>query len=113
MAGAVELVHHLADQRPGRGAAALARAVGENGVAGLVAAAAVGVEGARAGLSSALGAETAAQVVGLGSTELASRVRTQVEGGAAPALDILASSDLADDAASRLLLRRAVLKDLA
>ena len=99
-----------ADRGRARAAGRLVRSVG-SGAAALLGASAVGLGAARAALTSLLGAD-ATPAVELATADLAARTAEQSRAGAEPARAVLASSDLADDAASRLRLRLAVLKDL-
>ena len=99
-----------ADRGRARAASRLVRSVG-SGAAALIGASAVGLGAARAALTTFLGDETTAVVDGA-TADLAVKAAQQADSGAVPARAALASSDLADDAASRLRLRLAVLKDL-
>ena len=100
------------DRKTARGMVRLVRAVGEDGAAAVVSLAAAGVADARGALTAALGREVSGAVVGRVAGNLAERVAEQARFGAAAAESFLAASDLADDAASRLRLRLAVLKRL-
>ena len=98
------------DRGRARAAGRLVRSVG-SGAAALLGASAVGLGAARAALTDLLGAD-ATPAVEQAVADLAARAAEQARAGAEPARTALASSDLADDAASRLRLRLAVLKDL-
>ncbi|WP_024288923.1 dynamin family protein [Cellulomonas sp. KRMCY2] len=100
------------DRRRRRRIARLTRAVGDDGVATLLAAAAAGLEPASAVLAAMLGPGAADDAVGHLTEDLAERAGQQARSGVAPAVAELASDDLADDAASLLRLRLAVLKGL-
>lgn len=96
----------------GRAAHAVLKGLGPDASGTLVAAAAVGLGAARAMLTRALGTGPTEDVVGAVTEDLARRAHEAAVGGAAPARAVLAAPDLADDAASRLSLRLAVLKGL-
>jgi len=101
-----------ADKRVARRARRLLAGVGEDGAGTLVALAAAGLGGVSARLDVALGRQTTDDVVGRTRTDLATRVAEQVRAATVPPLAVLDVPDLADDAASRLRLRLAVLKGL-
>ncbi|MBC7290480.1 MAG: dynamin family protein [Actinotalea sp.] len=90
----------------------LVKALGAPGAATLLAAAASGLGAAGVLLTRQLGAEATQGGVRRLQDDLAARVRAQARAGADPARAVLAAPDLADDAASRLRLRLAVLKGL-
>lgn len=90
----------------------LVKAVGTPGAATLLAAAAAGLGAAGVLLTRVLGPEATQVAVRRLQDDLAARVRAQARSGADPARAVLAAPDLADDAASRLRLRLAVLKGL-
>lgn len=112
--GVLPVLRSVAAERPEARAAAerLLQDLGDDGAATLVACAAGGVDGAALVLTRALGAGVAAAVTAAVASDLATRARTQALRGGDPALAVLAAPDLADDAASRLRLRLAVLKGL-
>ena len=114
---------HLEDLAAGRGAATgdralarqatrLVRTAGAAGAGTLVAAAAVGLGAAHVLLEQALGGVGARELAALVAQDLGDRAHDQTMAGAAPVRTTLASDHLADDAASRLRLRLAVLKGL-
>lgn len=114
MLAAVQELRHLGGftgRRAARGTARLLRAVGDDGAGALAAAAAVGLGSAAAALTSVLG-DAAHDLVRRFGADLAARAAEQARAGADPARAVLATPDLADDAASRLRLRLAVLKGL-
>jgi hypothetical protein len=90
----------------------LVKGLGEPGAGTLVAAAGAGLGAAGVLLTRVLGPEVTQGVVRRLQDDLAARVRAQARTGADPARAVLAAPDLADDAASRLRLRLAVLKGL-
>lgn len=90
----------------------LVKGVGLAGAATLLAAAGAGLGAAGVLLTRLLGSETTQGAVRRLQDDLAARVRAQARAGADPARAVLAGPDLADDAASRLRLRLAVLKGL-
>ena len=90
----------------------LVKAVGAPGAATLLAAAAAGLGAAGVLLTRVLGPEATQVAVRRLQDDLAARVRAQARSGVDPARAVLAAPDLADDAASRLRLRLAVLKGL-
>ncbi len=87
----------------------LARHSGAEGAATVIAAAAVGVGAARVTAQEAIGDVARGMTVAV-ATDLETAVAEQVRAGAANVSALLASEHLADDAASVLRLRRAVLK---
>ena len=91
--------------------AALARSIGVEAVAAVALAGAAGVVGAERLAGALLGSAGQGLVVRL-RDDLADRVRTQVDAESGVADPVLADPDLAADAASRLQLRLAVLKEL-
>lgn len=91
--------------------AALARSVGVEAVAAVALAGAAGVVGAERLAGALLGSAGQGLVVRL-RDDLAERVRAQVDAESGVADPVLADPDLAADAASRLQLRLAVLKEL-
>lgn len=91
--------------------AALARSVGVEAVAAVALAGAAGVVGAERLAGALLGSAGQGLVVRL-RDDLADRVRAQVDAESGVADPVLADPDLAADAASRLQLRLAVLKEL-
>ncbi len=91
------------------GIARLTRPAGAAGAATVVAAAAVGVGAARIVAQEAIGDATRGLTVAC-AAELEAAVVAQVGAGASRVRDLLSSPHLADDAASVLRLRRAVLK---
>lgn len=101
-----------AGRKEAAGADRLAKGVGEPGAATLLAAAASGLGAAGVLLTRVLGPDVAARAVRRLQDDLAARVRAQARAGADPARTVLSAPDLADDAASRLRLRLAVLKGL-
>ena len=101
-----------AETATARRALGLRVGLGEDGAGTVVALAAAGLSEARLGLVRALGREATDDVVGNVRTDLESRVAEQVRAAIAPALGVLSVADLADDAASRLRLRLAVLKGI-
>lgn len=114
---------HVEELAAGRGAAAedralarqaarLVRAAGTAGAGTVVAAAAVGLGSARVLLEQALGGPGAQALAATVAQDLAHRAHEQAAAGAQPVRATLASDHLADDAASRLRLRLAVLKGL-
>ncbi len=94
----------------GRGAARLLAQVG-SGAGPLVAAAAVGLGAARVLVERVLGGELGRRVADDVAADLAQRLRGQVLAAGSRVRAGLAVEDLADDAASRLRLRAAVLKE--
>jgi energy-coupling factor transporter ATP-binding protein EcfA2 len=90
----------------------LVKGVGQDGAATLLAAAAAGLGAAGVLVTRVLGAQPASTAVRRLQDDLAARVRAQARAGADPARAVLSAPDLADDAASRLRLRLAVLKGL-
>lgn len=107
-------IEELAATDPGtsRRLARLARLGGPQGPATVVLAAAAGLGAARATLTEALGSLPTEDVVGRVRDDLVRRAADQVRAGGDPVLDALHGPHLADDAASRLRLRLAVLKGL-
>ena len=101
-----------ADRRVARRVERLVTAVGADGAATLVALGAAGLDGPRTLLGRALGEEQAGRLLTTLTEDLCRRAGEQARAGAEPSEAVLASEDLADDAASRLRLRRAVLKGL-
>lgn len=101
-----------ADRRAARRVERLVTAVGADGAATLVALGAAGLDGPRTLLGRALGEEQAGRLLTTLTEDLCRRAAEQARAGAEPAEAVLTSEDLADDAASRLRLRRAVLKGL-
>lgn len=95
------------DRRTGRRLLEL----GEEAAGALVASAAAGLGAARVALVEALG-RGADEVLDVVLDDLADRAAQQVRAGGEPARRVLQVDMLADDAASRLRLRLAVLKDL-
>ncbi|WP_225754007.1 dynamin family protein [Actinotalea sp. Marseille-Q4924] len=100
------------DRRSAGAVDRLVKGVGSDGAATLLAAAAAGLGAAGVLLTGVLGAEATATAVRRLQDDLAARVRAQAAAGADPARAVLSAPDLADDAASRLRLRLAVLKGL-
>lgn len=111
-ADTVAAVRAAADKRTARAVGRLVRGLGEEGAGTLAALAAVGLGGADTALTRAIGARASADVVQRLREDLAERAAEQTRAAAAPALAFLASPDLADDAASALRLRLAVLRGL-
>lgn len=109
-----QAVEELAAADPGtsRRLARLARLGGPEGPATVVLAAAAGLGAARATLTEALGSLPTEDVVRRVRDDLVRRAADQVRAGGDPVLDALHGPHLADDAASRLRLRLAVLKGL-
>ena len=105
-------LHTTSDRSRRRRIARLTRAVGDEGAATLLAAAAAGLEPASAVLAVTLGPGSADDAVGPLTADLAERTAQQARAGVAPAVAELAADDLAADAASLLRLRLAVLKGL-
>ena len=97
--------------REARRQAAALRALGDEGLAAVALAAAVGLDEAAA-LAEALLGSSAAGVVRELREDLATRATAQVAAQRAAADEVLADPDLAPDAAARLRLRLAVLKGL-
>lgn len=104
-------LRQTADRPTAKALGRLVRALGDDGVATVVAAAAAGVEGAAVELG-VLGAQTVDPVVERVRTDLVARAREQTAAGASPALAVLDRTGLPDDAASALRLRLAELKGL-
>lgn len=101
------------DRHARRRYARLTAAGGPDAVAVLVGAAAVGLAPARRVLDDTLGSVVVEDVVRGARDDLADRAAAQARAASEEALGPLAHADLADDAASRLRLRLAVLKGLA
>lgn len=99
------------DRKVSRGAARLAKGIGEDGIGTLVALAAAGLGGAASALITMVGAPTTGVVATL-REDLARRAGEQARAAAVPALAFLADPALADDASAALRLRFAVLKGL-
>lgn len=102
-----------ADRSLARRVARMTRDDGREGAATVAAAAAGGLSAARDRLAAALGADAADRLSTGLREDLVQRGTAQVAAGAEVARRVLASPHLADDAASRLLLRRAVLKGVS
>ena len=114
LAGAEQLLRHQAeDPATAKALAPLVQALGSAGSGVVLATAAVGVRGARTALNGLVPVDLVQAAVQLGADELVGRAQEQVRVGAAAARVLLGSSDLADDAASHLRLRRAVLKGVS
>ena len=109
---AVRVLTNDADRGTARRARRLRAGLGEDGAGTVVALAAAGLPDARLGLVRALGRDAADDVVGSVRSDLEIRVAEQVRAATGPALATLSVDDLADDAASRLRLRLAVLKGI-
>lgn len=100
------------DRTTARAVGRLVRGVGEDGAGTLAALAAAGLGAADAAFTRVVGARASGDAVGRLRDDLAARAAEQARAAAAPAVDLLASPDLADDAAATLRLRLAVLKGL-
>lgn len=105
-------LRETADRAHGKALARLVRAVGDDGAATVLAAAASGVRGAATALGRAVGEAAAGPVVEHVRADLVRRAREQTVAGASPARAYLDGTGLADDAASGLRLRLAELKGL-
>lgn len=97
----------------GRGGSKLVQAAGADGAGVTVACAAVGVGAARVVTEQALGRDDGRRLVDDVLDGLVARTRTHIEGVGSTYRTMLDAPDLADDAASLLLLRGAVLKEWA
>ncbi|WP_149202100.1 dynamin family protein [Actinotalea subterranea] len=109
---AVEVLLGAGDRRAQRRASRLVRAVGRPGATTMVAVAAAGLGEARDVLAGALGGDTVDELLAPPTERLTILATERARAGRAAAFDVLDSDDLADDAASRLRLRLAVLKGL-
>jgi energy-coupling factor transporter ATP-binding protein EcfA2 len=110
-----DLVGSLAgapDKQRARGGSRLVRAVGTEGATAVAAAAAAGLGPARGVLASLVGEDVSREITETLTDDLARRATEQASAPAAEARLVLESDDLADDAASLLRLRLAVLKSL-
>ncbi|MDO8107226.1 GTPase domain-containing protein [Isoptericola sp. b441] len=94
-----------------RGVARLLRQAGETGAAVVLAAAALGLGASRVLLERAIGGEAARALADATAADLSERMRAEVLAAGARVRAGLDQPDLAPDAASRLRLRRAVLKE--
>ncbi|MCV2396205.1 dynamin family protein [Actinotalea sp. M2MS4P-6] len=94
-----------------RGAARLVRLAGARGAGVVVAGAAVGLGAARVHVEQAMGSQAGSELVQQAADDLVTRVRAQVLAAGASVRAALDTPDLAADAAARLQLRRAVLKE--
>nr|WP_202627906.1 GTPase domain-containing protein [Cellulomonas sp. APG4] len=101
------------DRHARRRYARLATSAGPDGVSTLVRAAAVGLPAARRVLDDGLGSVVVEDLVRATRDDLAARASAQARAAADEVLGPLGHAELADDAASRLRLRLAVLKGLA
>lgn len=106
LSGADRTVRDASDRR----LPALVRGVGEDGAATLVALAAAGLAKAQDGLDAAVGRDQARSLVDPVRADLVDRMTAQVRAATAPVHAALDTPDLADDAASLLRVRLAVLK---
>lgn len=115
LAGAAGLVAQAraeGDRATARAVGRLVRGLGEEGAGTLAALAAAGLGAADAAFTRVVGARASREVVGQLRDDLAARAAEQTRAAAEPARVLLASRDLADDAAATLRLRLAVLKGL-
>lgn len=115
MSGGVQAVRTLAasdDRKVARPARRFLAAVGEDGSGTLLCLAAAGLGAASAQVTKALGSAVAQDAVAALRSDLADRAAAQAVEAARPALELLGSADLADDATAALRLRLAVLKGL-
>lgn len=112
LAGTVLAELGTGDRRTAGAVDRLVKGVGAPGAGTLLAAAAGGLGAAGVLLTGTLGPDVTQGAVRRLQDDLAARVRAQAGAGADPVRAVLAAPDLADDAASRLRLRLAVLKGL-
>lgn len=110
--GLVTAAGAAGDKATARGVDRLVRGVGRDGAGTLAALAAAGLGGADAAFTRVVGARASREVVAHLREDLAARAAEQARAAAEPALTVLASRDLADDAAATLRLRLAVLRGL-
>ncbi len=99
------------EESGGKGAAALVRRAGVRGAGVLVGTAALGLGAARVLVEQAMGRVPGAAVIDAAAADLETRARAQVLAAGATVRAALDTPDLASDAASRLQLRRAALKE--
>lgn len=111
-AGVVAAARAAEDKATERAVGRLVRGLGDDGAGTLAALAAAGLGAADAAFTRAVGAKVSRDVVGGLREDLAARAAQQTRAAAEPALALLASPDLADDAAATLRLRLAVLRGL-